>query len=300
MAITTSDDKNLRGLLYIVGQNSTPFLNMIGGLNGGKTVYSDSFALSVEATGSAPSQNTQSEDSAAAAGTPTTYAKSQSFNVTQLMKYDAQLTYKKANAPGMITGLNNTEDISSPDGLDFQKEMALLQLARDLDFSFLQGSYVGPSTSATDMKTRGILEAITTNDVDASAAVITKAMIDSLMESMYGNGAVLVNPVFIVPANQKVAISDLYGKAPDSRNVGGTNIQELETDFGNVGIVLEPNMPSDEVLLADLSVINPAFKADISWNDVAQVGASVGGFWYSEVGLDYGPETYHGKISNLI
>ena len=37
--------------------------------------------------------------------------------------------------------------------------------------------------------------------------------------------------------------------------MGGTNIKQLETDFGNIGIVLDRFMPQTAVLAAELSVL---------------------------------------------
>ena len=56
---------------------------------------------------------------------------------------------------------------------------------------------------------------------------------------------------------RKQAITDLYGYAPESRNVGGLNIKQIETDFGMVGVVFDPFMPTDEIYLAEMSVCRP-------------------------------------------
>ena len=118
MALTKSDILNYRGNLYIVGQNQTPFLSMIGGLNGGKRVPSPEFSTSVEGATNSASQNTQSEDIASAAGTPTTYTKTPKNNTVQIMKYDAAVTFRKSSSSnGWFGGLNNAEAGSSPDSL---------------------------------------------------------------------------------------------------------------------------------------------------------------------------------------
>ena len=62
---------------------------------------------------------------------------------------------------------------------------------------------------------------------------------------MAAAGSVFVNPVVFVNAFQKQKISDIYGYAPESRNVGGLNIQQIETDFAQLGIVWAPRMPTD-------------------------------------------------------
>lgn len=316
MALTKSDTLNYRGTLFVVGNNQTPFLSMIGGLNGGRREPSAEFSLTVQSTTNVASQNVQSEDTAAAAGTPTTYAKAQTNNTTQIMKYDAAVTFKKAAARVWASGLNNGEEVSQPDSLTFQRQMALLQMAKDIDYSFIQGSYVQAANTATAAQTRGIIEAVTTNAVAAAGANLTKALVDTLLKNMYNNGSLFQNIVLLVPATQKVNLSNIYGYAPENRNVGGINIQQIETDFGLVGVTLEPHMPSNSLVAVEVSVCTPTFNPvifdegngamidlvngqDVIWVRTAVTAAQYGGFYYSQIGLDYGPESYHGKITGL-
>ena len=317
MALTKSDILNYRGNLYIVGQNSTPFLSMIGGLNGGRRSLSFEFPTSVEGSTDAASQDTQSEDTASTAGTPNTYTKTPKNNTAQIMKHDAAVTFKKAATSfGQYGGLNINDDGSSPDSLTFQKNLGLLQIAKNLDFSFIQGSYVQPATTAANAKTRGIIEATLTNAIAAGGAVLTKVIFDSLLKEMFDNGAIFQNVVALVGSGLKVALSNIYGYAPTDRNVGGIDIQQIETDFGVIGVALEPNMPSTTLQLVEVSVTVPVFipivfdgdsepqvdpvnGSDVLWVKTSTVAASFGGFYYTMVGLDYGPETYHGKITGL-
>jgi hypothetical protein len=316
MALTKSDTLNYRGTLFVVGQNQTPFLNMIGGLNGGRREPSPEFSLSVESSTTSAAQTVQSEDTAASAGTPTTYTKSQTTNTTQIAKYDAAVTFKKSAARVWASGLNNGEDVSQPDSLTHQRQMALLQMAKDTDYSFIQGTYQQAANTATAAKTRGILAAITTNATAAAGATLTKALVDTMLKGMYNNGALFSNLVLLVPATQKVVLSNIYGYAPESRNVGGVNIQQIETDFGLVGVTLEPNMPAASIAAVEMTVCTPTFNPvifdegsgamvdlvsgqDVIWVRTAVTAAQYGGFYYSQVGLDYGPETYHGKITGL-
>ena len=70
-----------------------------------------------------------------------------------------------------------------------------------------------------------------------------------------------------------------------------------------LGIVWAPQMPTGTVLIADMSTVFPMYcpfnGQMISWTDTAITAAQKGGFWYTQVGLDYGPEEYHGKITGL-
>jgi hypothetical protein len=98
-------------------------------------------------------------------------------------------------------------------------------------------------------------------------------------------------------------LSDIYGYAPTDRMVGGVNIEEVVTDFGKVGIKYNPQMPTDEIYLVEMSVCKPVFcpanGQAISDTPVAVTTAQKGGFLYAQVGLDYGAEEYHGSITGL-
>jgi hypothetical protein len=121
---------------------------------------------------------------------------------------------------------------------------------------------------------------------------------------MATNGATFANPVIFVNAYQKQVISSIYGYAPTDRNVGGVNINQIETDFAMLGIVWAPKMPTDTLLIADMSVINPVFcpvpdKGVLFYEELSRTGASEKGQVYGQIGLDTGPEEYHGVISGL-
>lgn len=304
MAYTDREDLNYLGKLYQIGANQTPFLNMIGGLTGGgKTTQSFNFPVAQPWALAAASQSATSEALAAAAGTATTYTRAQDYNTVQIMKKDYGSTFAKQSTFGEIGGLSIAGDQPVKDEFAFQKMAALKQMAVDMDFSFMQGTYVAQNLSNTVAKTRGLLEAIATNAVAAGAATLTKAMIDTLVRTMAENGAIFENMVLFCGAFQKQKVSDLYGYAPESRNVGGVNIQQIETDFAQIGVSWTPHLPAADIVLVDMSVCFPVFcpyeGQVISDVPIATTAALKGGFLYTQVGLDYGPEEYHGKITNL-
>jgi hypothetical protein len=109
-------------------------------------------------------------------------------------------------------------------------------------------------------------------------------------------------------AFQKQKLSSIYGSAlslaPRDRNVGGVNIQTIETDFGEVGIVYDRHLPADDVVIVDLAFCKPVFldipgKGHFFVEPLAQSGAAYKFQVYGEIGLEYGPEQFHAKITNL-
>lgn len=304
MAYSDREDLNYLGQLYLVGANQTPFLNMIGGLTGGgKVTNSFAFPVAQPWALSSASQNVTSEALAAAAGTPTTYTRAQDVNTVQIMKYDYASTFAKQSTFGEISGLSIIGDQPVKDEFAFQKAAALKQMAIDVDFSFMQGAYLAQSTSATLGSTKGLKNAITTNGVVAGGAKLTKAMIQTLIAEMASNGAEFTNMVLFANAFQKQTLTDIYGYAPEDRNVGGVNIKQIETDFTQLGVIWSPHMPTDAIYIVDMSVCYPVFckyKGNVITDiPVAQVAATEGGFLYTQIGLDFGPEEYHGKVTGL-
>lgn len=314
MALTKSDTLNYRGELFLIGQNQTPFLRAIGG----RAARSASFVFPMAqpwALNSA-SQPAITEDASIVAGTPTTYTRGEDTNTAQIMKYDAAVSFKKQSQYGLMSGINTVDGNPVTDELSFQKAAALRQMAIDLEYSFLQGAYQAAANTATAAKTRGIIAGTTTNAVGASSATLSEALVKELLRTMVSNGSPMQNSVIMVNAFQKQKLSEIFGYAPEDRNIGGLNIKQIETDFGMLGVVYAPFMPTDTLLISELSVCRPVFVpvsfssmngieqnntegVDVLWVDTGITAASKGGFYYSQVGLDYGPEEYHGKITAL-
>ena len=307
MAYTNRDDINYLGALYQIGANQTPFLNMIGGLNGGKTSPSFDFAITQPWVLRAADQasNVMSEATSVSTTTEDTVTRSQEINTCQIMKYSYGVSFAKKSTMAEIGGIA-VAGINPPvmDELAFQKMAALKQMAVDVEFSFLQGAYVAQNINTTVAKTQGILAACAaTSTVDAGSAALSKAYIKALLLEMVANGAQFQNMVLFCNGYQKQALSDLYGYAPESINVGGVNIESIYTDFAKIGVVYAPYMPTDDILIADLSVCSPVFcPVDgriIVDQEVATTTAKQGGFLYTQIGLDYGPKEFHGTLTSL-
>lgn len=297
---------NFVGELFKVTPNDTPFLAMIGGVNGGRSVTSPLFSWQ------ATDNNAAAQDVALEGSAPTYEERDRTevFNVCQIIQYGFSVSYTKQAATGLL-GIPGTPPGSQSlgtqpvqDELGLQAMLKLERAARNVDFSFLNGSFVNPTTNASARSTRGIITAITTNSIDATTTALSKTHIDNLLRTMWTNGAPLRNPVIFVNGFQKQSLSGIYGYAPMDRNVGGINIKQVETDFGVFGIVLERQLPAGTLLVADLSVIRPVFlsipgKGVLFVEPLAQTGAAWNYQLYGEVGLEYGPQQWHGKIINL-
>ena len=298
------DLPNYVGELFNVTPNDTPFLSAIGGMTGGKSVTSKQFTWQTV-------DNAAAAQTAVVEGADPVYAertRSEVTNVTQIMQYGVNVSYTKQAATGNLSGQSIIGNQPVQDELAFQLDMAMKRAARDIEFSFLQGTYVADTDISTARKTRGLLEAISTNEVAAAAAALDQAKVEDALKQMADSGAPFEMPVIMANSFQKQKLSSIYSSAlslaPRDRNIGGVNITTIETDFGEVGIVYDRHLPADDVIIVDLAFCKPVFldipgKGHFFVEPLAQSGAAYKFQVYGEIGLEYGPEQFHAKITNL-
>ena len=224
------------------------------------------------------------------------------------MQYGVHVSYTKQAATGNLAGQSILGNQPVQDELAFQLDMAMKRAARDIEFSFLRGTYVADTDVATARKTRGMLTAISTNEVAGGNAALDQAKVNALMKAMADSGAPFEQPVIMANAFQKQKLSSIYSSAlslaPRDRNYGGVNIQTIETDFGEVGIVYSRHLPAEDIICVDLAYCKPVFldipgKGHFFAEPLAQTGSAYKFQIYGEVGLEYGPEQFHGKITSL-
>jgi len=309
---TTYNLPNYHGELYQVTPTETPFLSAIGGLTGGKMTKSVEFEWQTEDRRTSTANNSVVEG--AAAPTAAERSRSNVSNVVEIHQSAVEVSYTRQAATGMYSGINiGDNDNPVGDELDHQIMIELQSMAVDIEMSFLSGTYQKPANNSTPRKTRGLLTAISTN-VNANGGTnraLTKAIVDSTLQTMFSNGARLpqASTVFLLGPGQKVALSNLYSTAvlnqpTMTRNIGGVAIDTIVTDFGTFGVMLDRWMPTGQIAIVDLSVCAPVWleipgKGLLFAEQLAKTGASEKWQLYGEIGLEYGAETYHGLIKDL-
>jgi hypothetical protein len=310
---TTFNLPNYHGQLYSVSPSETPFLSAIGGLAGGApTTKTVEFEWQTEDLESTSVNNSRVEGAAAPAGSEV--SRSNVSNVVEIHQEAVEVTYTKQAATGLFNGINTAADDNPVrDELTHQIMLKLRKIAVDAEKSFLSGVYAKPGTNATPRTTRGILTAITTNVFanGGTPRAITKAIVDNALAAMFANGSTLnqASTVLMVGPGQKVALSNLYSTAvlnqpTMTRNIGGVAIDTIITDFGTFGVMTNRWFPAGGVGILDLAVCKPRFleipeKGVLFAEPLAKVGASEKWQLYGEIGLEYGPEVYHGWIKDL-
>ena len=298
------DLPNYVGELFNITPNDTPFLSAIGGMTGGKSVTSKQFTWQTV-------DNATAAQTVVVEGADATFAersRSEVTNVTQIMQYGVHVSYTKQAATGNLAGQSILGNQPVQDELAFQLDMAMKRAARDIEFSFMQGTYVADTNVTTARKTRGMLAAISTNERAAAGGALAQGDVNTVLKQMADSGAPFEQPVMFANAFQKQKLSSIYSSAlslaPRDRNIGGVDITTIETDFGEVGIVYSRHVPTDDIVIADLAYCKPVFldipgKGHFFAEPLAQTGSAYKFQIYGEVGLEYGPEQFHGKITSL-
>lgn len=165
---TTFNLPNYAGELFALTPEDTPLLSAIGGLTGGGMTTGVEFEWQTYDLRD-PAQRTKVEGDTA----PTAEGRVRANvrNVAQIHQEKVSVSYTKQAAIGQLAtpgaapfrGVDGSNPVSSE--LNWQVAQKLKEIALDVNFSFINGAYSNPTTNATARKTRGLLEAITTNRI---------------------------------------------------------------------------------------------------------------------------------------
>lgn len=311
---------NFSGELFTADAINTPFLTMIGGLSGGgKTTSNFEFPTSSEYAFPAAAQPNISETGSLTAPVVVlpqvppvqnqNVVRAQVTNVTQIFQEAILLSYVKQSNMGRMSGLNTAGDVNNvADELAFQQKIKLQKIARDVEFTFIQGTYALAANQGQANRTRGMIAAcaLAGGTAQNGAGVqLSLPLMQALFLAMFNAGAPFSNLVLYVGGAIKQRLSALYGFAPTDRNVGGVAIKQLETDFGPVGIVISRFAPANTVLAIEVSACSPVFqpvpkKGVLFYEPLSKTGAAESGQIFGQIGLDHGPAFAHGVLSNVI
>lgn len=313
---TTFNLPNYVGELFAVSPEDTPFLSAIGGLTGGRPAESTHFTWSGYDLREASATRQRTEG--AAAPDAEGRARFSVMNVVEIHQETVDTSYTKQAAVGQfgdigashpnVDGLSGANAVTDEHG--WQIAQALKQVARDVEMSFIRGEYEDPSSNSDPRRTRGILEAIESNAHEAAGGELTDEMVLDLMQEVWESGGIAETETatVMVGAYQKRALSRIFvterNFQEQTRDVGGVNLQTIETDFGRLNIMLNRWMPSDSLAVVSLEQCAPRFlpipgKGFLFQEELAKVGASDRTQIYGEIGLEYGAEAAHGKITGL-
>ena len=156
----------------------------------------------------------------------------------------------------------------------------------------------------------------TTGDGSGTDQVLSWDAIANSLKRLYDAHAPMVQPVLCVSPKQLLDLNKelLAGSVgitgailPRDRNLAGIDIDVIVTPFGQIGMmVIDPNIiPANTAFIVDFAFIQPVFTnipgygtvfvRDIDQDANAQVAKAI----YMEMGYDFGPPSYHIKISDV-
>ena len=309
VAYVNSEVASYTAELMQIGKTSTPFLSMIGG----SVQKTDSFIFPMVSTydvGAADEQTGISENESVDGVAATETTRAQNQNTCEIHQYAVRTSYKREATLGQLTALTDSGDgqanVSNnvSKELDFQIMVKLKKMALDMEWSWLNGTYHSSSGVGDAAKTGGITS-FAGNEVAAGSANISKALIDQLMRTMADAGSQPTNPVLFCSMLQKQRISEIYGYVPESRTVGGMNIQMIQNEYlTDLGIVWCPQLLASTILVADIAECHPVFnvvpgKPSLFYEEKSQAGASTGGMLFCMAGVNIGSAERHGIITGL-
>lgn len=300
---------NYSGLLFNKGNTRTPFSTMIG--NRMKTTNHVEFVTGQEYTGGgAGAQPAISENASLTAPDATIATRAQKTNVTQIFQEAVGISYAKQSNMGTLSGINiEAQAANPPNELDWQVDVKMQKIARDIEFTFIQGTYNKATTDATINKTRGMVEAITSNVTAMASKPLGLWDVADMMKKVYESNAPVQNLVLWCDAVTMFqlnadAVQNGLTVIPAARDVNGIALSSVVTPMGVVNLYLGECLPAGTALLIDFDVISPVSqpvpgKGNFFLEPLAKVGAGEKYQIFGQMGLDHGPEWYHGKFTGI-
>ena len=270
------------------------------------------FAIGQYFTGGATtgSQPEISETSSLTAPDATIVTRAQMTNVTQIFQESVGVSYGKMSNMGTLSGLNVAGQQANPmTELDFQVARKIEKIQRDMEYTFINGAYNKATSDSEINKTRGLVSAISSNVTAMSGAPLGLWDIADMVKKIYGSNAptdrlcVWCDAITMFQINAD-AVQNGLTVVPASREINGIALSSVVTPLGIVYLYLGECLPSGTALLLNLDVIAPVYqpvpgKGNFFLEQLAKTGAGEKYQLFGQVGLDHGPEWYHGKWTGI-
>lgn len=307
--VTSLAYPNYSGLLFRKGNASTPFSTLIGGK--GYTTNHNEFAVGVfYDTPVASTQPAISEEASLTAPDALAVKRSQQVNTTQIFQDSFAISYAKQSNMGSLAGLNVAGQQANPiDEKAFQAEKAMERVAQSVEYTFINGEYQKATSDKVANKTRGILNAITTNVIAAGGKELGYWLFMEALKSISEQTgettelAALLNPIHIQQV-QKDAQENGIKVYNNGETMNGIAVSKIITPFGTINLAPGKYLPNDTALVFNPTICAPVFqdtpgKGNFFAEELAKTGAGEKFQIFGQAGLDYGAEFAHAKITGL-
>lgn len=299
---------NYSGLLFNKGNTRTPLSSIIGGR--AKTTNHVEFVTGQEFTSGGGAQPAISETASLTAPDATVVTREQKTNVTQIFQESVGISYAKQSNMGTLSGINIANQQANPmNELDFQVAAKMMKINADIEYTFINGVYNKATDDSKINKTRGLVPAITTNTKAMASKPLGLWDIADMVKKIYGQNAPTTGlclwcdatTMFQINAD---AVQNGLSVVPASREINGIALSSVVTPIGVVYLYLGEYLPGGTALLLNLDVLAPVFqpvpgKGNFFLEELAKTGAGQKYQLFGQIGLDHGPEWYHGKFTGI-
>lgn len=300
---------NYSGMLFNKGNTRTPLSSIIG--SRAKTTNHVEFVTGQEYTGGGTGEQPGiSETASLTAPDASVITREQKTNVTQIFQEAVGISYGKMSNMGTLSGINIANQQANPiSELDFQVAAKMQKVARDIEYTFINGEYVKATNDSEANKTRGLVSAITSNTTAMKSKPLGLWDIADMVKKIYGanaptDGLVLWCDAITLFQINADAVQNGLSVVPASREINGISLSSVVTPIGVVYLYLGECLPAGTALLLNLNVIAPVYqpvpgKGNFFLEPLAKVGAGEKYQLFGQIGLDHGPEWYHGKFTGI-
>lgn len=302
---------NYSGLLFDKGSAKRPLFSLISGrrmvTNNVKFVVGQYYT-----TPSAEAQPEISEKDSLTAPESKIYTRTQMTNVTQIFQESVYVSYAKMSNMGTLSGVNIDGQVANPQNeLDFQIGRTMDYIGNQIEYTLVNGTYQESNgDDEVANKTRGIIAAITTNVIEKAGTPEARfwdiAELAGKVSAAHGDKSNLVIMAKDVHLMQltKNAVENGMTLLNEDATTNGVAISRIKTPYGTYSMVENDYVPAGTVLMINPLVMGiveepvPG-KGNFFYEELARTGAGIKGHVFGQLGLDHGPEWYHGKITGL-
>lgn len=300
---------NYSGMLFNKGNTRTPLSSIIGGRM--KTTDHVEFVTGQEYDGGgAGEQPAISEAASLTAPDATFVGRTQMANVTQIFHEAVGISYGKQSNMGTLAGVNVANQQANPmNELDFQVAVKMQKIARDIEYTFINGVYQKATADSEANKTRGLVNAISTNTKAMGGKAMTLWDIADALKMVYESNAPTTGLTLWCDATTLFQINADAAQngltiVPAAREVNGIALSSVITPMGVVYLKLGECLPTGTAMLLNLDAISPVGqpvpgKGNFFMEQLAKTGAGEKYQIFGQIGLDHGPEWFHAKFTGI-
>lgn len=299
---------NYSGMLFNKGNTKTPFSTLIGARR--KSTNHTEFVTGQEFETAQGSQPDISESKSLTAPDSSIVTREQKTNVTQIFQEAVGISYGKMSNMGTLAGINVAgQQPNPPTEEDFQIAAKMAKIAQDIEYTFINGVYQKSTGDSVANKSRGLLNAITSNVIDADGKPLSFLLICEALKLIEDSNGSLDGLILGLDSTSRMQLNaDAAANGLTIVNAGrvvnGISIDTVLTPLGVVGLRSLKYLPSGTVAIFDPLVMAPVEqpvpgKGNFFLEELAKTGAGTKKQIFGQIGLDHGPEWYAAKLTNL-